>query len=210
MAREFTYIKPDGTWVTKRSIGDTMDAAKNQMPRRLKPYTLVKDGRKIRRGQRLWVLRGLRKALEDGKPGPTYRIWGDGRFLFACRETVPALHVINTSGNKKADLAWSVGKAEFPDVSFLGAYVCKQIVGSYQMSQHSYGNAVDFGRDSMDELYDLAYYLLGHNELDLQHVIVDDRIWTRGVGWSHYGGNRHYHVHVDFTPQYSGYCGVRG
>jgi hypothetical protein len=79
------------------------------------------------------------------------------------------------------------------------------------MSQHSYGNAVDFGRDSMDELYDLAYYLVAHaTELDLAHVIVDDRIWEPGHGWGSYGGDRHYHVHADFLPQYSGSCGVRG
>jgi len=123
----------------------------------------------------------------------------------------PAIHIMNTNGNAKADKAWSYGKTEYKDCSFLGSYVCKYISGSSSMSQHSYGNAVDFGRDSMSQLYDLAHYLLDHaNELDLEHVIVDDKIWTRGYGWSHYSGDRHYHVHVDFNPQYSGSCGVRG
>ncbi len=207
LGREFTFVKPDGTWATKRTLQQTLDAAKNQMPNGLKPYTLKKDQKVIRRGTRLFVLRGFKKALEVG---PTFRIWGGGNLLFTARETVPAVHIIDTNGNDKADRAWSVGKAEFPDCSFLGAYVCKHIAGTWSMSQHSYGNAVDFGRDSMDELYDLAYFLLGVPTLDLQHVIVDDRIWTRGVGWSHYSGDRHYHVHVDFTPQYSGSCGVRG
>ena len=186
-----------------------MKTARDQLPSGLKPYSLTKNGKKLRRGVRAWVLKGLDNALTQGEVGDTYRLWGDGKVRFTCRETVPAIKIIDTNGNAKADKAWSVGKAKFPDCSFLGAYVCKHIVGSYTMSQHSYGNAVDFGRDSMDELYDLAYFLLGE-DLDLQHVIVDDRIWTRGVGWSYYGGDRHYHVHVDFTPQYSGGCGVRG
>lgn len=211
MAREFQNIKPDGTWSTHKTIGETMDAAKAQCEGGLKRYVLTKNGKKIRSGMRRWVLRGLRKALEDGKPGSVYRLWGGGDALFACRETVPAIHITDTNGNVRADRAWSYGKTQFKDCGFLGAYVCKHIVGSYTMSQHSYGNAVDFGRDSMDELYDLAYYMVAHaDELAIQHVIVDDRIWTRGFGWSHYGGDRHYHVHVDFTPQYSGSCGVRG
>lgn len=212
MAREFQNIKPNGDWSNHKSLDETMDAAGKQIPRHLKVYRLTKNGKKVRDGQRRWVLKGLERGLRSGKVGDVYRLWADGKVRFTARECVPAVHIIDTNGNDKADRAWSWGKAQFPDVSFLGAYVCKTIVGSGGvMSQHSYGNAVDFGRDSMDELYDLAYYLIAHaDELDLQHVIVDDRIWTRGSGWSSYGGDRHYHVHVDFNPQYSGSCGVRG
>jgi hypothetical protein len=210
MAREFQNIKPDGTWSTHKTLDQTMDAARAQCESGLQVYTLTKDGKKVRRGTRRWVLRGLRRVLGGGSPGPVYRVWGGGDVLFTCRETVPALHVVDTSGNDKIDLVWSFGKAQFPDCTFLGAYVCKHVYGTSTMSQHSYGNAVDFGRDSMSELYDLAHYLVAHaDELDLQHVIVDDVIWIRGYGWSHYGGTRHHHVHADCTPQYSGSCGVR-
>lgn len=209
--QEFQWIKPDGTWSMHRSLNETMEAAVEKVDRHLKVYSLFRNGKKIRRGQRRWVLRGLRHNLETGSVGDVYSISGEGEQLFKCRETKPAVKIINTSGNARADKCWSYGKAEYSDCSYLGAYVCKHIVGSYSMSQHSYGNAIDFGRDSMDELYDLAYFLLEHQDtLALQHVIVDDRIWTRGSGWSHYGGQRHYHVHADFTPQYSGGCGVRG
>jgi hypothetical protein len=210
MAREFMYVKPDGTWSVHKPIDDVMEAARNQCDSGLRPYTLKKDDKVIRRGSRAFVLRGLRKALEDGKVGPTYRLWCHGYLLFTCREATASVHIIDTNGNDKADKVWSWGKAEYPDCSFLGAYVCKHIAGSYTMSQHSYGNAVDFGRDTMSELYDLAHYLVANaDELDLQHVIVDDVIWTRGYGWSNYSGTRHYHVHADCTPQYSGSCGVR-
>lgn len=208
------FIKPDGTWATRRTLKQVMEAARNQIPKKRLPvlrYVLKKDDKQLRRGLRKYILNGLEKNLKEGNVGPTYRIWGNGKVQFVARESTPVFKILPTNGNKKADKAWSYGKGEFPDCRFLGAYVCKHIVGSYTMSQHSYGNAVDFGRDSMDELYDLAYFLLDHAaDLDLQHVIVDDRIWTRGVGWSHYSGDRHYHVHVDFYPQYSGSCGVRG
>lgn len=211
MAREYQNIKPDGSWSNHKSLGETMDAAGKQIPRHLKVYRLTKNGKKVRDGQRKWVLNGLERGLRSGKVGDVYRLWADGRVRFTAREAVPAVHIIDTNGNDKADRCWSWGKNQFPDCSFLGAYVCKYVVGSYTHSQHSYGNGVDFGRDSMDELYDLAYYLVAHaNELDLAHVIVDDRIWEPGRGWSSYSGDRHYHVHADFLPQYSGSCGVRG
>ncbi len=211
MAREFQNIKPNGEWSNHNSLDETMVAARKQVPRLLFPYRLTKNGKKVRSGQRRWVLNGLEKGLRDGKVGDVFRLWGDGKVRFTAREVVPAVHIIDTNGNAKADKAWSYGKAQFPDCSFLGAYVCKHIAGSWVMSQHSYGNAVDFGRDSMDELYDLAYWLVAHaDDLDLAHVIVDDRIWEPGSGWHSYGGDRHYHVHVDFLPQYSGLCGVRG
>jgi len=211
MAREFMWVRPDGTWKGSGPLDECMRAARDQCESGLKAYTLKKDDKVIRRGARRWVLRGLEKALRDGKVGPTYRLWANGDLLFTCREVVPAVHIIDTNGNDKADRAWSSGKAEYSDCRFLGAYVCKHIAGSYTMSQHSYGNAVDFGRDSMPELVALYNHLKAHaDELDLEHLIVGDRIWTRGFGESHYSGVYHYHVHADFTPQYSGGCGVRG
>ena len=208
--QEFMYEKPNGEWATNRSLGETMDAARKQCESGLKVYTLVRDGKTLRRGARKWVLDGLKRNLEKGEIGDTYRVRSGKEMLFVCREIKAAIHIINTNGNVKADKAWSVAKAEYKDVTFLGAYVCKRILGTFTMSQHSYGNALDFGRSSMSQLVQLANFLYEkRDELDLQHIIVDDRIWTRGVGWSHYGGARHYHVHIDFTPQKSGSCGVR-
>lgn len=211
MAREFQWIRKDGTWSTRRPIGEVMEKAGESIEKRLKLYKLVKDGKVLRHGTRRWILRGLRKALEDGNVGPTYRVWGDGEIQFIAREVVPPLHIFDINGNDHADYCWSFGKAKYPDCSFLGAYVCKHIAGSYTMSQHSYGNAVDFGRDNMDELWDLAHYLVNNaDKIHAAHIIVANRIWSPSTGWSYYGGQYHYHVHVDFLPQYSGSCGVRG
>jgi len=214
MAATFQNVKPNGEWTNDKTHGETMEAARNQCEAGLKIYALFKNGKKIRKGLRKWVLAGLNNNLKNSKVGDSFSVNGPDGQLFRCREIVPAIRVIDLNGNDKADRAWSVAKAKYSDIGFLGAYVCKSIAGSGSPSQHSYGNAVDFGRNSMAQLYDLAHYLLSQEEnegkLDLQHVIVDDRIWTRGYGWSYYGGQRHYHVHVDFTPQYSGSCGVRG
>lgn len=211
MARTFMWVRPDGTWKGSGTLDECMKAARDQCKSGLTSYTLKKDEKVIRRGQRRWVLRGLEMALRGGKVGPTYRIWAKGDLQFTCREVVPAVHIIDTNGNDKIDKVWTFGKTKYKDCTFLGAYVCKYIAGSSQMSQHSYGNAVDFGRGSMAELWNLAHYLVSHaDELDLEHVIVDDMIWNRGFGWSHYSGIRHYHVHADCMPQYSGSCGVRG
>jgi len=205
------WIRPDGTWKGKGPLDELMEAARSQCNSGLAPYTLKKDDKVLRRGLRRWILRGLRKSLEDGKVGPTYRIRSKERVLFTCREVVAAVHVIDTNGNDKADKCWTYGKTKYSDCTFLGAYVCKTIAGSGVPSQHSYGNAVDFGRQSMGELVVLYDYLKANaDELGLEHLIVGARIWSRGHGESYYGGQFHYHVHADFGPQYSGACGVRG
>ncbi len=211
MSKEFLHSKPNGDWSPHDDIGGTMEAARSQLRSGLFPYTLKVDDRVIGKGKRKKVLFLLRHQLEIVKVGPTARIWAGKKIRFRAKRTEPALHIIDTNGNDHADFAWSVIRDKFHDVRFLGAYVCKHIVGSYTMSQHSYGNAVDFGRDNMDELWDLAHYAVANADvLHIQHVIVGDRIWTRGSGWAHYSGEYHYHVHIDFAPQYSGSCGVRG
>lgn len=211
MAREFQNIKPDGSWSNHNSLEETMKAARRQCKSGLRPYALTRNGNKLVRGFRYWVLRRLERVMRKGDVGDVYRIWGSGKLLFTCREVKPAIKIIDTSGNFKADRCWSWGKNKYPDCSYLGAYVCKNIAGSYKLSQHSYGNAIDFGRDNMDELWDLAHFLVSsHVELALEHVIVANRIWGRTYGWQSYGGQYHYHVHADFAPQQYGSCGVKG
>lgn len=98
-------------------------------------------------------------------------------------------------------------------VDCLGSKVCKRIAGSTSWSQHAYGNAIDLafrvppptGFD-MARQDRLATFLVAHaDELAIEHVIHRDRAWTRGSGWSSYGGIYHTHVHVDCTPQGTGY-----
>jgi hypothetical protein len=211
MAREFVIMRRDG-WGPHVSLTEMLrrGRAATKPGRR---YQLTKNGEPIgNRRRRYLALAALARQARFGRIGSTYALRDDDSAVFRTREAKPAVTVINTNGNRKADVAWSYVKAKYPRVRFLGAYVCKYISGSGgAMSQHSYGNAVDIGADTMAQLYDIAYDLVRHEGvLDLENVIVDDRIWTRGVGWHAYGGDRHYHCHTDFTPSLSGACGVRG
>lgn len=210
MTQEFQNVKPNGEWSNHNSLAQTMGAARGQIPFGLRPYTLKKNGKILVKGARKFVLARLEANLRHGKVGDDYSIWAGKRIRFRCREVKPAYQVIDTNGNDKADRAWGAAVTVFRNISFLGAYVCKHISGSYNMSQHSYGNALDIGADSMTDLNDIAQWFVSHAvEFDLQHVIVGDRIWTRGSGWHYYGGDYHYHVHLDFNPNFSGSCGVR-
>jgi hypothetical protein len=165
-------------------------------------------GEPLKRGA---ALTALHEALVRGDIGNVFSIHdGKGNEVFRCREVKPAVEVINTSGNDKADKLWSAVKAEFPKCTFLGAYVCKMIVGTSTHSQHSYGNAVDVGAATMAQLHVIADWIVArHDEFDIATVIVDQQVWTPSEHWHTYTGDRHYHVHSDYQPSYSGPCGVR-
>jgi hypothetical protein len=69
---------------------------------------------------------------------------------------------------------------------------------------------VDVSAPSMSEMKGIAGWIVSHAaDLSPEHVIVADRIWTKGSGWSHYSGEYHYHVHCDCDPNFSGSCGVK-
>jgi hypothetical protein len=162
----------------------------------------------------LATLSSLAILLKRGGVGDSYSVRSPSRKhpVIQIREAKPSIEVINTNGNDKADKCWTAVIHEFTiPIYFLGSYVCKYVAGSWTLSQHSYGNAVDFGANSMDQLHLIANWLVNQStELSLQHVIVADTVWTRGYGWSHYSGEYHYHTHADFTPEQSGSCGMKG
>lgn len=93
-----------------------------------------------------------------------------------------------------------------------GRFVCRYIDGTLNVSRHGYlGNVppppwrgaaedifVTIG--GMTNLKRVANFIVARTiagDLKADHVIVDRRIWTAGSGWGPYGGNRHFHVHVD-------------
>jgi hypothetical protein len=161
--------------------------------------------------KRAEALTSLHDALKRGDIGNVFSIHDrKDKEVFRVREVEAAVKVIDTSGNDKADLCWSEVKAQFPNVTFLGAYVCKTIVGTNTRSQHSYGNAVDFGSATMAQLHIIADWIVAHHtEYDIQTVIVDQQVWNPVDHWHAYTGERHHHVHADFIPSYSGPCGVK-
>lgn len=212
MSREWMILHQDG-WVGPYELSKVDYAASARLHHGDGPFQR-KRNRKNAGGpqKRSEALVTLHDALKRGKIGNVFSIH-DRRDdeVFRVREVEPAVKVINTSGNNKADVCWSAVKAEFPNVTFLGSYVCKTIVGTSTRSQHSYGNAVDIGAGSMDQLHKIADWIVArHRELDIQTVIVDRQVWTPAEGWHQYSGERHFHVHADFIPSLSGPCGVRG
>lgn len=210
--REFTFIRRTGRIAAGRSLEQVMRAAESRLITGRGPWAVkVNDKDAGRFKHKPAVLQEFRRALEGGDVGDVYRIRNDRRSIFQARETRPAVRIIDTNGNANADKCWSYVKDEFPKVTFLGAYVCKDIAGTSTPSQHSYGNAVDFGAATMSQLHVIANWILVHRvELDIQTIIVDQQIWTPSEGWHTYTGQRHYHVHADFQPSLSGACGVKG
>lgn len=214
MAREFIYSKPDGTPSRPAGFSRAMTVLDDRLKVGEGPWRiqLLDEDPGPERNQAETIQR-MRRRVQAGDVGDKFRVRDpQGRVVYWVKEVKPALVVIDTTGNDKIDVVWSSIKQEFPHISYLGAYVCKTIAGSGgTMSQHSYGNAIDVGAGTMDQLWEIAKWAVARaDQLKLEHVIVDDRIWTRGYGWRHYGGERHYHVHLDCNPQYSGPCGVRG
>lgn len=210
--KRFIYLKFDGTPSKEVSLPVAMSVAGMRVIKGRGPFQLARDEIKGPKRTRLDVLSKLRNALKKGKVGSVYQVFkGDGKPVFRVREVQPAYRVEDTNGNAKADRAWSAAKAYFGPISFLGAYVCKTIVGSGgTMSQHSYGNAVDIGAPTMDDLERIWDYFVAHaDEYDIDHAIVNKKIWTRGADTHYYSGETHYHVHLDFTPQFYGRCGVK-
>lgn len=212
--RQFVYLRRNGQPSGSQSIGHLLAFARARILVSLGPFILKQDeetiGTDLDRGR---VIERLTHRLEVGDVGPTYRVRGRRGVVFGAREVVPPVRVIDTNGNHASDLYWSTIVATFPQYHprFAGSYVCKDIAGSSTLSQHSYGNAVDVFFDTSAHQEAVANWVVAHaDDVKAEHVISLRRIWTRGVGWHPYTGETHYHLHVDFFPNYSGPCGVRG
>jgi len=93
-----------------------------------------------------------------------------------------------------------------------GRWYCKFVSGTNTVSRHGYygknwkGAAEDiFGvgnLNNMASLYAIAEDLVQQVKkgvLDLDTVIVGDKRWRRGIGWDHYGGEFHTHIHIDIA-----------
>jgi hypothetical protein len=88
-----------------------------------------------------------------------------------------------------------------------GLWLCRYIDGTSSVSKHGYlgsgwkGAAEDIfvNAGGMPELVKVGQFIVDQTKrgnLKAATVIVDNDIWTSG-GWRVYGGQRHYHVHVD-------------
>lgn len=178
------------------------------------PFAVTQDGDQIGpEGTRVEALARFRKAISNREIGPTFRIRNKRKVFFTARAVVAVAEVDSTSGNSNCDTYFNWVKANFSDYNprYAGAYVCKNVSGSNTLSQHSYGNAIDIFFDTLAQQDRVARATVENaKQLNVYHAISLQSIWTKGVGWTGYRGDTHYHIHVDFDPQYSGSCGVRG
>lgn len=89
-----------------------------------------------------------------------------------------------------------------------GLWLCRFVDGTETVSKHGWlsskwrGAAEDvFILDGgMPALVEVAQFVVARTkagQLEAATVIVDNDIWTPSGGWRVYGGQRHYHVHVD-------------
>jgi hypothetical protein len=212
MARSFVHATAGQDQSAPEDLTGAMEAAEKALVQGEGPFALKKNDEALsERLERRDALRNLRDELELGVVGDVYRVRDAQMVVFKIRESIPAPEVLDTSGNGKVDAVWSFVKSKHPDGNFLGAFVCKNILGSNTPSQHSYGNAVDAGAATMEILKTMADELVEEaSTLSLAHVIVGDRIWNPDVGWHDYTGDFHHHVHVDCDPNFSGPCGIQG
>jgi len=211
--REYIFRTAKG-WSQPTGLPRHMTAARTRVKTPAQPFTLTQDGdvlsRKVKRDT---VLERYRAAVEHRELGATFRIRSATDVVFTGRATKPAPDEIDTNGNQHADEYWTWVVNEYPEYHprFGGSYVCKRIVGSSQLSQHSYGNAVDVFFDSIAHQEKVFMDVVnGKAPVPIAHAISMRRIWEPGSGIHAYTGETHYHLHADFLPQYSGACGVRG
>jgi hypothetical protein len=212
--REYIFRTAKG-WSQPVGLVRHMATAKSRVIARQQPFTLTQDGDTLsRKVKRDTVLDRYQRAISNRELGATFRIRRQGgEVVFTGRSTKPKPDEIDTNGNQHADGFWTWVANEYPEFGprFAGAYVCKHISGSSSMSQHSYGNAVDIFFGSITQQEKVFMDVVNRRApVPIAHAISLGRIWEPGTGIRAYSGIRHYHLHCDFSPQYSGTCGVRG
>lgn len=212
--REYRFRKNDGDWSRDLPLDELMGIARNQVEPGHAPYQVTQDGVPITLHlPRDEALQKYRRAISNREIGPVFRLRDDRDVQFTARATQGISDADTTSGNENADIFWNWIRSRFEDFDprFAGAYVCKKIVGSTQLSQHSHGNAVDVFVDTLDHQDRVAdEAVVMRDQLSLGHLISKQRIWTPSQGWHQHLGEFHGHLHGDFLPQFTGVCGVKG
>jgi hypothetical protein len=216
--REYVFRTKADRWSQPVGLGRHMSSARQRVLMKQQPFILTQDGDPISSQlKREAVIDRYEKAVKDRELGATFRIrrtTKDRNVVFTGRSVKDKPDSIDINGNRNADEFWGWVVNNYPTFKprFAGSYVCKSIAGSGGVSsQHSYGNAVDvfFGSIAQQEI---VFRDITNRKcpVPVAHAISLRRIWEPGSGIHGYSGIPHYHLHADFSPQYSGSCGVRG
>lgn len=204
--RKYIHITENGA-STPKVLDKLMQDASDAIVKGTGRFTLTIDDEQLGQDQnRQDILYMLHRRLDIGVIGPTYRVRDPAAAVFTAREIAMAPDIIDTSGNDKADAYWTGLKDAFPNVTFLGSYVCKPD------SQHRFGNAVDGGFSSIKMGEDMFKWAVSnHAKYDLRNLIVQKKIWHLGTIAVYTGVPHVTHTHADFDPTFdtSLPCGVR-
>ena len=135
--------------------------------------------------------------------GPTsFKPLASGKFPVVDKTpaSVPSPSEVSPEIQRTASEAW----ARWPGLTNLGTHVVRNIAGTNTPSQHSYGNAIDFG-GSPKQLSQLATWAADNaRKLNISQVIYRDSIWTSSGGWHPYtSGGHETHVHITGPMRYS-------
>jgi hypothetical protein len=205
-------IAGTGKFTAPKGINETMYVIRTRM-RRMDggPYRLIIDENVGPWKNWADILTSIRNRLEESKPGfrmvidSQQETWG-----LAVRTVEVDPPIVNTVGNDRIDKIYTFTLEHFAGegLTNLGIFNCRRVAGSYMISQHAYANAWDIGARTMSDLWRVANWIVaqainGDFKGIVAHVIVDNKIWQPSTGWRYYGGNRHYHVHVDALPNYT-------
>lgn len=131
--------------------------------------------------------------------GVLVRAKADGYKIKSIKRDVNPLAVMATSGNDAIDLVVGTVVQKYPSVTNLGIVVCKKIAGSNTWSQHSWGNAVDFGGPG-------PWGSSGNITLLDKVNNYIQRLWDEGLlpvsqlGWRNWSGHFPGHIHVSGDP----------
>jgi len=201
-----------GSLANNQDIGKTLALRrfKNHLREKEKAdYDLRTSGDKKWGPMGLLDLMGKTNELIKIHHHPGFKVIGQSRtkksqaYGILLTELEPPL--TDTPGNDFVDLVCALIFEKFPTATNLGNMYCRKIDGSSSWSQHAFGNAQDFGAPSGANFWSILLAIANKlvensNQLGVETVIVQNRIWIRGQGWHSYGGNYHYHVHTDGYP----------
>jgi hypothetical protein len=207
MKKLYRYHKKDGEWSDEVGAKAVEAVADIRIIKGHGRFTLQIDQGDVSRPRtRLETMVRFQELLSTLKENERIRVRDGDDDLVLLAQRIPTF--IETPGNDKIDAVHTFVFRKFEKQVFsLGICVCKKIVGSNTYSQHAFCNAEDYGAGNMLWLQRIARAVVREakaGRLDVEHVIVGDQIWTKGVGWHTYTGNFHFHVHVDCDPNKGG------
>lgn len=126
------------------------------------------------------------------------------RERFRKHDKNPAM-IIDTEGTQAIDIIVGTTAVQFPiGLRVLGIYVCRTIAGSGTLSQHAFGNAVDWGASTslLDRVARFQYGLVKKGYLPISQLIWRGRDMLSGHSvYDHYN-----HIHDSGRPLQSGGC----